>query len=177
MSNKINEPASLPANLADQAGDLASRADALAAEIAALHHNIRAAEREPVRLAGFRCDVAASSVRQAAGELRDTAADLNRISATGAPGTCSTPWGVCPDHGNSLVSTAGRTWCRERGCRRRWDYDRVALPCAEPARWTITDQCGGTRVMCDGHAYDASRCIDGVHVAPLMAAERREPAW
>jgi hypothetical protein len=75
MSNKINEPASLAACLADRARDVASRADALAAEIAALHHDIRSAERETARQAGFRCDTATGSVRQAAGELRDTAAD------------------------------------------------------------------------------------------------------
>jgi hypothetical protein len=176
MSNKINEPASLAIDIADRARDLASRADALAAEIAALHHDIWAAEREPVRSAGFRCDTAAASVRQAAGELRDTAARLDRISAASAPGTCSIPWGVCPEHGNTLVSTAGRTWCRELGCQRRWDYDRVALPCAEPARWTITDQCGGTSVMCAGHALDATRFIQGAHVALIVAAEPKESA-
>ena len=67
MSNKINEPASFAACLADRARDVASRADALAAEIAALRHDIQAAEREPVRQAGFRCDTATGSVRQAAG--------------------------------------------------------------------------------------------------------------
>ena len=46
----------------------AFRADALAAEIAALHHHIRTAKREPMRPAGFRCDAAAGSVRQAARE-------------------------------------------------------------------------------------------------------------
>jgi hypothetical protein len=176
VSNKINEPASLPMGLADRARDLASRADALATEIAALHHDIRAAEREPVRRSGFRCDTAAGSVRQAAGALRDTAADLDRVSAASAPGTCSIPWGVCPEHGNTLVSTAGRTWCCERSCQRRWDYDRVALPCPEPARWTITDQCGGTSVMCDGHALDASRHMEGARAAPLMAAGQRGSA-
>jgi hypothetical protein len=176
MSNKIKPPASLDADLADRARDVASRADALAAEIVALHHDIRAAERESVRRAGFRCDTAAGSVRQAAGELRDTAADLDRISAACTPGTCSIPWGVCPEHGNTLVSTAGRTWCRQRGCPRRWDCDRVALPCAEPARWAVTDQCGGTSVMCDGHALDAARCIQGARVASLVTAEPKEPA-
>jgi hypothetical protein len=176
MSNNINEPASLSADLAGRARDLASRADALAAEIGALHREIRAAVREPVRRAGFRCDTAAGSVRQATGELRDTAADLDRISAASAPSTCSIPWGVCPEHGNTLVSTAGKTWCREWECQRRWDYDRAALPCPEPARWTITDQSGGTSVMCDGHAFDATRHLEGARVAPLMAADQRESA-
>ena len=118
MSNKINEPASFAACLADRARDVASRADALAAEIAALRHDIQAAEREPVRQAGFRCDTATGSVRQAAGELRDIAADLDRISAASAPGTCSTPWGVCPAHGNTLASSGGKTWCQDVSCVR-----------------------------------------------------------
>jgi hypothetical protein len=176
MLNKTATHSNIAKYLSVHTRDLAARAEALAAEIATLHRDMHAADPEPVRRAGFRCESAAGFVRQAAGELRDTAAGLARISAASAPGTCSIPWGVCPEHGNTLVSTAGRTWCRERSCQRRWDYDRVASPCAEPTRWAITDQCGGTSVMCDGHALDASTHIDGARVAPLMAAEHRGPA-
>jgi hypothetical protein len=82
MANKINESASLAVCLADRARDLASRADALGAETAALHRDIRAAEREPVR-SGFRCDTVAGFIRQAAGELRDTAAHPARARSHG----------------------------------------------------------------------------------------------
>jgi hypothetical protein len=54
MSNKINEAASPAVDLTDRARGLASRADALAAEITTLHHDIRAAEGAMVRRAGFR---------------------------------------------------------------------------------------------------------------------------
>jgi hypothetical protein len=167
----------LPADLAAHGQELADRAEALAREIAVLHQRIRAADDESVRRAGFRCLTTVDWLRQVADELRDASADLYRIrAATTAPGTCSVPWGACPDHGNTLISTGGMAWCRDLGCQRQWNYDRVALPCAEPARWTITDQCGGTGVMCNGHALDATSRIEGARVAPLLAAERRESA-
>jgi hypothetical protein len=50
-------------------------------------------------------ELAASSGR----ELRDSAANLDCIAAATAPGTCGVPWGVCPEHGNTLTTSGGRT--------------------------------------------------------------------
>lgn len=127
-------------DLAARARELAASVDALAAKIAALHQDISTAEEAWPR-AGFRCSTAIGSLRQAAQELRDTATDLDRIAAATVPGTCGVPWGVCPEHGNTLISSGGRTWCRDASCQRTWDYDRSGLPCTEPAHWTVTDRC------------------------------------
>jgi hypothetical protein len=80
------------------------------------------------------------------------------------PGACTIPWGVCPEHGNTLVGTGGKTWCRVIGCGRTWGYDRVGLPCIEAARWMVTDQHGDAIVMCDGHALDARKRLEGTRV-------------
>ena len=80
------------------------------------------------------------------------------------PGACPILWGVCPEHGNTLTSSSGKTWCRDVECGRTWPYDRVGLPCIEPARWRVTDQHGGTLMMCDGHALDASESLEGAQV-------------
>jgi len=65
--------------------ELAAHAEALASAITTLHDAIRAAQDESVRRAGFRCDTATGWTREAAGELHDTAGDLDRIAAAAAP--------------------------------------------------------------------------------------------
>ncbi len=74
--------------------------------------------------------------------LLETADDLARLAAVPA-GACGIGWGVCPDHGNTLTTSGGRTWCRTPGCGRTWGYDRVSTPCAEPVTHTVLDA-GGT---------------------------------
>lgn len=167
MQNKTDIRSNPAADLSIRARDLAARAEALAAEIAVLHRDIRAAEPEPVRRAGFRCETAVGWVREAAGYLQETSADLDRISAASTPGTYSIPWGVCPEHGNTLVSSGGKTLCREVSCTRAWDYDRLGLPCAEPALWRMIDRHGDTLVVCHGHAVDLRACLERVRVVPL----------
>jgi hypothetical protein len=149
---------------ADQALGLAVHVAALADEIDALHRVIRAAGDEPVRRTGFLCDIAIGSMRQASDELQDTADHLVRIASAMQPGGCPIPWGVCPEHGNTLVSSGRKTWCRVVGCGQTWDYDRVGLPCSEPARWLVTDQHGACSAMCDGHAHDACECLEGARI-------------
>jgi hypothetical protein len=83
---------------------------------------------------------------------------------------------VCREHGNTLTSTDGRSWCRDASCAQTWSYDRTGLPCTEPARWTVTDQHGNTMVTCDGHALDAAQRLSGARTAPLPRARRKELA-
>jgi hypothetical protein len=118
--------------VADHALGLSARAAVLADEIDSLHEAIRTAGDEPVRRVGFRCDSAIGWVRQASTELGDTADHLERVAAL-RPGSCLVQWGVCPEHGNTLTATGGATRCRVPGCCRAWPYDRVGLPCTEPA--------------------------------------------
>jgi hypothetical protein len=113
--------ASFTPDLARLARDVAGRAEALAAEITDFCSDIGAPGGEPVRYAGFRCNTAADHMRQAVAELLKTAVDLDRIKTAAAPGPCRVSWGVCPEHGNTLTSSAGKTWCRTAGCDRTWE--------------------------------------------------------
>jgi hypothetical protein len=161
----INDSSRYASAVAGRALRLAVRAEALADDIDALHRNIRGAGDEPVRRAGFLCDAAIGWMRQASTELQDTADHLDRIAAALKPGACPIPWGVCPEHGNTLTCTGPKTWCRIIGCGRTWDFDRIGLPCIEPARWTVTDKHGQASLMCDGHALDARKRLEGARVA------------
>lgn len=80
---------------------------------------------------------------------------------------CGADWGVCPDHGNTLTSSAGTTWCRAEGCGRTWDYDRVNHACEEPAAYVLRDASGGVGYLCAGHALDARDRVAGGTVTPL----------
>ncbi|GLW11097.1 hypothetical protein Misp01_62250 [Microtetraspora sp. NBRC 13810] len=85
------------------------------------------------------------------------------------PGSCSMPWGVCPEHGNTLVTAAGLCRCGDSSCGRTWTYDRDSAPCAEPARWRLTDAVGESADLCDGHALDACNQVTGARVRPITA--------
>jgi hypothetical protein len=165
MTIMIKDSARYAEAAAARSLSLAVRIEALADEIDALHGDIRDARDEPVRSAGFRCDTAIGWLRQANAQLQDTADHLNRVAAAMKPESCAVPWGVCPEHGNTLTSSGHKTWCRAPGCDQTWNYDRVGLPCIEPAHWAVTDRHGTRLVMCDGHALNASQRLEGARVA------------
>jgi hypothetical protein len=164
MTIMIKDSARYAEAIAGRSLSLAVRLEALADEIDALHGDIRAARDEPVRRAGFRCDTAIGSLRQASAELQETADHLDRVAAAMKPGACAVPWGVCPEHGNTLSGSGRTTWCRAAACGRTWTYDRVGLPCVESARWAVTDKHGSHSVMCGGHALDARKRLEGSRV-------------
>ena len=164
MPIMINDSFRYASVASGRALSLAIRIEALADDIDALHGDIRAARNEAVRRTGFRCDTALAWLRQASAELQETADQLDRVANAMKPGACAVPWGVCPEHGNTLTSSGRKAWCRVPDCGRTWNYDRVGLPCIEPARWAVTDMHGARSVMCDGHALDASKRLEGARV-------------
>src|SRR5262249_11259949 len=109
MPIMINDTSRYASAAAGRAISLAVRAEALADEINALHRDIRDAQDEPVRRAGFRCDTTIGWMRQASAELHETADHLDRIAAAMKPGACAVPWGICPEHGNALTSMGRKT--------------------------------------------------------------------
>lgn len=150
-------PAELRA-LADEAVQLAGR-------IQTTLDRMRAAGDLDVRRAGYRLDTVQGSVRITVREaLEETAADLEKILEARAPGTCGIPWGVCPEHGNTLRSSGGRTECMNLRCGRTWTYDRLGLPCTEPVTHHVVDAEGGTLDVCNGHALDCEKRLDGATV-------------
>jgi hypothetical protein len=141
---------------------LAARAMELADDIRAAHDRLRAAADEPTRRAGFRVDDTVGYLRQCHDDLRATAENLKRIENRGS---CPADWGACPDHGATLRSSGGNSWCVIPGCH-TWDYDRLGLPCSETATHQVTGPEGAPGVMCLGHAREAAT-VPGFHIEPL----------
>lgn len=148
----------------DQIRELAARLFALATEIDDVDADRSGATEPALRQTGYRLAEAAGLCRRAAEELLADATELGTaLSWLASTATCRAEWGVCPEHGNTLTGSGGRSWCRTPGCGRRWGYDRVGQPCQEPAHWLLRDSAGGESQLCDGHALDArERLVDAV---------------
>jgi hypothetical protein len=78
---------------------------------------------------------------------------------------CRAEWGACPDHGNTLRSSGGRSWCRVDG--RVWEGDRPGQHCAEPALFRVIDLKGGDCELCAGHTIAAREELIGCRVETL----------
>jgi hypothetical protein len=165
MPNQISDRTQPIEDYSARTGILAARAETLAADLYALRRGVIAGGDEGVRRTSFRCDAATCSVRQAAADLRNTAADLDHVAASVGHG--------CPEHGDSLISSCGRTWCCDAACERTWDCDRVDLPCSEPVRRKLIDQPGDAVPVRHGHAVAACARPESTQVVPL-AVEWRE---
>jgi hypothetical protein len=84
---------------------------------------------------------------------------------------CSAQWGVCPEHGNTLSSSGGRSWCRRPGCGRAWPGSRVGQHCDEPAVVLVADQAGAQMRLCAGHWADARAHLVGATVVQVLAVD------
>ncbi|WP_188192130.1 hypothetical protein [Nonomuraea sp. SYSU D8015] len=132
---------------------LANRAEALTAEVRALCDSTSIGSPEHDALAAARH--AADWLARGAEDLLRSAQDLTAVQ----PQPCGMPWGVCPEHGNTLSSRAGVSTCRV--CRRDWAYDRLGQPCREPVTWKVIDRSGVETRMCDGHVLGARAAAAG----------------
>jgi hypothetical protein len=83
---------------------------------------------------------------------------------------CSAQWGVCPEHGNTLSSSGGRSRCRRAGCGRTWPASRLSAHCDEPATVIVADQAGGQLRLCAGHWSDARKRLVGARVVRVLPA-------
>jgi hypothetical protein len=81
---------------------------------------------------------------------------------------CSAQWGVCPEHGNTLSSSGGRSWCRRAGCGRTWPGSRVSAHCDEPAMVVVVDQADAQLRLCAGHWADARTRLVGARVVRVL---------
>ncbi|MFI6737087.1 hypothetical protein ACIBI9_29525 [Nonomuraea sp. NPDC050451] len=139
-----------------QLRDLAGRADALEAEARALYAGLPADSPERAHLQA--AHHAAEWLKRAGEDLLRAAGDLAQYRAL-AESTCAFPWGVCPEHGNTLSAMANVSTCRV--CRRTWNYDRRGQKCGEPVTWKVTDRVGTESLMCDGHVLGARAAMQG----------------
>lgn len=145
---------------------------ALIAEADALQERIRNAEQrlagsEETRHSAFRLSDADGRLTDVSQALEETASELARVRAVRDGSVCAVPWGVCPEHGNTLTSSGGRTRCTQLACGRSWDYDRLGVPCGEPLTHKVTDAAGGSFLACKAHAMDATERLIGGTVTPL----------
>ncbi|MGP3962777.1 hypothetical protein ACTWPT_42970 [Nonomuraea sp. 3N208] len=132
---------------------LASRAEALTAEVRALCDSATNGSPQGEHLAV--AVQAANLLARGAEDLQRAAADLARSQSQ----PCGMPWSVCPEHGNTLSSSAGVSTCRV--CRRTWNYNRLGQPCQEPVTWKVIDRAGTETRMCDGHVLGARAAAQG----------------
>ncbi|TXS09917.1 hypothetical protein EAO71_36975 [Streptomyces sp. ms191] len=119
----------------------------------------------------------AYQLEDAAGDIRGVWEALERLAGSYArvyvvPGTeslCGVPWGVCPDHGNTLRKRGDRCRCTVAGCSRRWSADRLGNTCGEPVTHQITDERGKSFLACRAHARDAERHLGDGTAQPLSS--------
>ena len=145
---------------------LAGQAETLAQQTRAACIGLR--NQSDTKQATFRMDDLAGQLEQAAEELRATASDVARARTARDDRLCGLPSGACPDHGATLASSGGRSWCTQPGCGRQWDYDRLGTPCQEPVSHQITDPTGTTFTACAAHAADAKRNLTGATITPTI---------
>jgi hypothetical protein len=147
-----------------QLRDLARRAEGLAAEVRALCDSQPAHSPERDHLQAARH--AAGWLDRGGEDLQRAAGDLARFRSL-AEQACGMPWGVCPEHGNTLSFSANVTTCKV--CRRSWTHDRLGQPCRELVVWKVTDQVGTVTLMCDGHVFAARAVLRDATFARLDA--------
>lgn len=144
--------------------ETAAAAEALAERIDDLVTRLRAASPDEAVHGAYTLSNGASQARQTAHDLHRAASTMARTRTARGDDMCGIPWGVCPEHGNTLTSSGGQTWCRSGRCGRRWAYDRVGTPCTEPVSHEVIDQHGAAFRACNGHALDAEQRLDGATV-------------
>jgi hypothetical protein len=140
------------------------RVDEIAVAAMALSDGLQAATRELPELTESHqlrreLDHAADAFRAVAGELETTAGALVRLAATDG-GPCGVTWGICEDHGITLLEVGdGAVICRTLGCRR--EQTAAVERCQQPAAYRVVDVTGPALLVCTGHAVACRLHLDG----------------
>ncbi len=130
------------------------RVDEIAVAAMALSENLDAATRgmpESVALREFRreLDQAASTFRMLAGRLEATAGSLVRLAANDGE-NCGVGWGVCAEHGLTLMNVGETVSCHILGCDR--PNEGAVERCEHPVAYRVVDAAGPALLTCAGHA-------------------------
>ena len=147
--------------------EAAANAEALAETIDYIVDRLRATNPDEAATGAYILANGAAQARQTAHDLHETANTLARARTARAPGVCGIPWGVCPDHGNTLTTSGGHTQCRSHRCGRTWTYDRLGARCTEPVTHEVTGPDGTTFRACVGHALDAEQRLTGARLTRI----------
>jgi hypothetical protein len=160
--NEQDEPKEGPTRITAEFGTPV-RVDEIAVAAMALSDDLHAATRglpESVESRRFRRDLddAADTFRTVAAELESTAGDLIRMAAREGQ-TCGVGWGICPDHGITLMEVGDVVTCRVFGC----DLEQagVAERCAQPVVYRVVDAVGPALLTCTGHAVACRIQLEG----------------
>lgn len=150
------------------------RVDEIAVAAMALSADLQAATRgmpESVETRRFRreLDDAADTFRTVAGELESTAGNLVRMAAHRSQ-PCGVGWGICPEHGITLMEVGDVVTCRVFGC----DVEQVdvAERCAQPVVYRVVDAAGPALLTCTGHAVACRVQLEGAVIT--LAADSLE---
>ncbi|WP_350275320.1 hypothetical protein [Kribbella sp. HUAS MG21] len=130
------------------------RVDEIAVAAMTLAEDLHAATQnmpDSVELRRFRRDLdqAATTFRDLASRLEVTAGKLVRLAANEGQ-TCGVGWGVCPEHGLTLMNIGETITCHVLGCGREnvGDVER----CEHPVAYRVVDAAGPSLLTCSGHA-------------------------
>ncbi|MEU4392396.1 hypothetical protein [Kribbella sp. NPDC023855] len=139
------------------------KVDEIAVAAMALSENLLAATRglpESVASRQLRRDLdeAADTFRAVAGELEATAGSLVRLAATEGQ-SCGVSWGICEDHGLTLMSVGEVVTCHVLGCHR--EQQAVVERCMQPVAYRVVDVAGPALLTCAGHAIACRVHLDG----------------
>jgi hypothetical protein len=139
------------------------RVDEIAVAAMALSENLLDATKglpESVESRQFRRDLdeAADTFRTVAGELETTAGNLVRLAATEGQ-SCGVAWGICPDHGLTLMNVGEVVTCHVLGCYR--EQEAVVEPCTQPVAYRVVDVAGPAMMTCAGHAIACRLHLEG----------------
>ena len=144
------------------------RVDEIAVAAMALSENLQAATRgmpETVELRRFRRDLdqAASTFRTIASELEVTAGQLIRLAANEGQ-ACGVGWGVCPEHGLTLMNVGETVSCHILGCEHT--NEGAVERCQHPVAYRVVDAAGPSLLTCAGHAIACRLYLDN----PVISA-------
>ncbi|MFI5706857.1 hypothetical protein [Kribbella sp. NPDC051620] len=103
-------------------------------------------------------DQAADTFRTVASELETTAGNLIRLAAAEGQ-TCQVTWGMCEDHGLTLMAVGEVVTCHVLGCYR--EQQAVVEPCTQPVAYRVVDVAGPALLTCAGHAIACRLHLDG----------------
>ncbi len=130
------------------------RVDEIAVAAMTLAEDLHAATQnmpESVELRRFRRDLdqAATTFRDLATKLEVTAGKLVRLAANEGQ-ACGVGWGVCPEHGLTLMNVGDTVTCHVLGCGRE-NVGEVER-CVHPVGYRVVDAAGPSLLTCAGHA-------------------------
>jgi hypothetical protein len=103
-------------------------------------------------------DEAVETFRAVASELQSTAGSLVRLAASEGQ-VCGVTWGVCPDHGLTLMNVGEVATCHVLGCHH--EQQGPTERCAQPVAYKVVDVAGPALFTCAGHAIACRLHLDG----------------